>query len=165
MRGMKGSGEGRRPEDGAIEKVLGRHWFGSVKLGRGVVGKSTVAIASVMAVLLTIALRISTDWMLLMLGAVAVVAFIVYLLVIFFLARKHPEAALLEGAELVHWAQINAGGTKDAPAPPPANPIPDPTRLPPAIIDIVEPEVEPKQEGKELPDATNPPPSGEEPKS
>jgi hypothetical protein len=93
----------------------------SVRLGRGVVGKATFALISIAALLGVVASRLSTGWMLLAVAALGVAVFVVYLFRILSFAEEHPDLALLEGAELVKWKQIDvaAKGVGTLPSGPP----------------------------------------------
>jgi hypothetical protein len=75
-----------------------------VKLSRGVVGRTTYAIVAFFAVLAIAASRIATELLLWVIG-IGAVTFVIYLFAVMRFADKNPGAALLEGAELLHWQQ------------------------------------------------------------
>ena len=78
----------------------------SVRL-RGVVGKATLALISIAALLAVVASRLSIAWMLLAVAILGVAIFVFFLFRILSFADKHPDLALLEGAELVQWKQMD----------------------------------------------------------
>ncbi len=105
---------------------LSRESLERVKLGRGVVGKTTWALLSIIALLAIVASRVSVDWMLLLISGAGIVLFIVYLFKVLAFADKHPDLALLEGAELVKWRQMDvaAKGAGTLPSGPLVQPPP-----------------------------------------
>jgi hypothetical protein len=77
-----------------------------IKLGNGVVGKTTNAIMALLAFLSVVAFRISQD-MLLYIGAAGALIFLIYFAVVIVFAKKYPNIAALEGAELIAWRQMD----------------------------------------------------------
>jgi hypothetical protein len=96
-----------------------------VRLGRGVVGKATLAIMGAFVVLSIVAWGLKGLAIpLLIVAALVVILFVVYLVGIVRFANQNPAAALLEGAELLTWQQLAA---KTIPNPPNSNvAIPEP---------------------------------------
>ena len=92
------------PEIQDFLKVVG--WTGQgVRLGRGLVGRSTHALIVFLVVLGIVALRIPVEWLFLVIGA-AFVAFVVYFGGVLWYAHAHTGASLLEGSELLHWQKM-----------------------------------------------------------
>lgn len=75
-----------------------------VKLGRGVVGKTTYVAIALMGVLAVIAAR-ATSEDLLWVGGLSVATFLIYYFGSLLFAARNPAASLLEGAELLAWQQ------------------------------------------------------------
>lgn len=78
--------------------------LGHIRLARGVVGKASVVAGIALLVLGGIAWRVETDLLLVMAGAV-LLAFFVYLAAMLWFAHKHPEQAVLEGAEIIQYRE------------------------------------------------------------
>lgn len=76
-----------------------------VRLARGVVGKSTLVATAAILVIGGIAFRL-TDHLLIAAGLVAFV-FMLYFIGVLWFANRHPGVALLEGADLVQWRQLD----------------------------------------------------------
>jgi len=110
-----------------ILKVVGvsAETLDRVRLGRGVVGKATLAIIGAFVVLGIIAWGLKGLAIpLLIVAAFVVILFVVYLVGVVRFANQNPAAALLEGAELLTWQQLAA---KTIPNPPDSNvAIPEP---------------------------------------
>lgn len=108
---------GRPVSDEWLQKVAGR-----LRLGPGVVGKSSAIGLGVLVVLGVAAWRIDNNPWLVVFIAIAGIAFAYWLIRRQFqYAEDHPETALLEGAELVAWRQMQMS-TRDVPAIPPTAP-------------------------------------------
>jgi hypothetical protein len=80
-----------------------------IRLARGVVGKSSYVAAAALGVLLVLAFRAPVGWMIVALGIAAVVVFLAYFFGVLWFANKNPGLALLEGAELIKWRQMEMG--------------------------------------------------------
>jgi hypothetical protein len=78
--------------------------LGHIRLSRGVVGKASVVAGIALLVLGSIAWRIDAGWLPMMAGAV-LLAFFVYLGAVLWFAHRHPEQALLEGAEIIQYRE------------------------------------------------------------
>lgn len=102
--------------------------IGHIRLARGVVGKASVVAGITLLVLGAIAWRIDAGLLLIMTGAV-LLAFFAYLAGVLWFAHKHPEQALLEGAEIIQYREqeLGARGLPEAPA----SRLTTPPRLPP----------------------------------
>jgi hypothetical protein len=95
-----------------------------IRLGSGLVGKTTWAAIAAIAVLGLIASRLSDPWILAGLGALVGVIFMTYLWKVMSFARDNPAAALLEGADLVQWqrGELAAKGIQFPPRQPSIEP-------------------------------------------
>ena len=100
--------------------------FDRIKLGRGLVGKSAYVAVAAVLVLGAVALRTSNVSILAAVIAAAVIVFLVFFLGVLQLAAKNPGAALLEGAELIQWRQMDMGikGVETLPEGPNVEPPP-----------------------------------------
>ncbi len=87
-----------------------------------------------MAVLLAVAVRIAPD-QLLWVAILAAVVFVVFFIGIIRFADKNPAAALLEGAELLHWQQTELASKG-------LGSIPKTSVLPARPIDALPPKLE-----------------------
>lgn len=96
--------------------------MGKIRLG-GVVGKTSTAVIALFGVFAIVAWKMSDP---LVIGLVAAVIFLVYFAGVMAFALKNPGAALLEGAELVQWQQVEMAA-KGIGSPPSAPAVPDPT--------------------------------------
>jgi hypothetical protein len=103
--------------------------LGHIRLARGVVGKTSVVAGIALLVLGSIAWRINAQLLLVMTGAV-LLAFFAYLAAVLWFAHRHPEQALLEGAEIIQYREqeMAAKGApmlpRSAPTTPPPSPVP-----------------------------------------
>jgi hypothetical protein len=77
-----------------------------IKLGQGVVGKSTYAIAALFAVLGVVAIRVEPVF-LFPLAILAVGAFVYFQRSIVTFADQNPGVAMLEGADLLQWQKTD----------------------------------------------------------
>jgi hypothetical protein len=78
-----------------------------IRLARGVVGKASyVAVAAVLA-LGGIAWRLRDPIYLLVAAVLIVLVFAIYFSGTLWFANRHPGVALLEGAELIQWRQMD----------------------------------------------------------
>ena len=80
-----------------------------IKLGRGVVGKSSYVAAAAFLVLAVAAVRITGSTLFAILIVAAVLLFLIYFIGTLWFAAKNPGLALLEGAELIQWRQMDMG--------------------------------------------------------
>jgi hypothetical protein len=104
--------------------------LGHIRLARGVVGKASVVAGIAILVLGGIAWRIDSGLLPMMAGAV-LLAFFAYLAAVLWFAHRHPEQALLEGAEIIQYReQEMAKGVIELPHSAPTTPEPLPARLP-----------------------------------
>jgi hypothetical protein len=104
--------------------------LGHIRLARGVVGKASVVAGIALLVLGGISWRIDVGLLPIMVGAV-LIAFFGYLAAVLWFAHKHPEQALLEGAEIIQYRQQEmARGVTDLPLSTPVTPGPPPANLP-----------------------------------
>jgi hypothetical protein len=87
-----------------------------IRLARGVMGKTSYVAGVALLVLGAIAWHGGSDSLILSLLTVAL--FAIYYFGSLWFAHKHPGEALLEGAELIQWRQMEMAA-KDLPLPPP----------------------------------------------
>lgn len=85
-----------------------------IRLARGVVGKTSYVAAAAIFGLIVVAWSLRDPNYLLAIGALIVLIFIAYFIGVLFFANKHPGEALLEGAELIRWRQLEMAA-KDVP--------------------------------------------------
>ena len=90
--------------------------LGHIRLAHGVVGKTSIVAGIVFLVLGGITWRLPVDSLFLFGGMIAA-GFFVYLLAVMWFAHKHPEQALLEGAEIIQFRQQEMAA-KGLPTPP-----------------------------------------------
>jgi hypothetical protein len=76
-----------------------------IRLTRGVVGKASYVATAALLVLGTIAVTLRPDAPIL-LALLAVFVFLAYFAGTLWFAHQHPGVALLEGAELIQWRQM-----------------------------------------------------------
>jgi hypothetical protein len=74
-----------------------------IRLGPGVVGKTTYGLIAVVVVLGTVAWPVTNEWLRTGLGLLVALVFVLYFVCVMWFAHKNPGAALLEGAELLQW--------------------------------------------------------------
>jgi hypothetical protein len=120
-------------DDDVARTLLARmQALGHIRLARGVVGKTSVVAGIALLVLGGIAWRIDAA-SLPMMAAAVVVAFFVYLAAILWFAHRHPEQALLEGAEIIQYQQLQMAA-RQVPEAPPLKPT-TPQQLPPGALE------------------------------
>jgi hypothetical protein len=78
-----------------------------IRLARGVVGKASYVAGAALVVLVAVAIMLRQPDYLLAIGVLAVALFLIYFLGILWFAHRHPGVALLEGAELIQWRQMD----------------------------------------------------------
>jgi hypothetical protein len=99
-----------------------------IRFGRGVIGRVTFVALAVFAILGIVADRVSGNYFLIGIGAAAAVLFLVFLFKVLDFAKKNPAIAVLDGAELITWRQLDLAA-KGIPNPPAAVSLPDPDAL------------------------------------
>jgi hypothetical protein len=77
-----------------------------VRLAQGVVGKASYVAGTALLALMAVAISLREPVYLLAVAILVVILFLGYLLGSLWFSHKHPDMALLEGAELVKWRQI-----------------------------------------------------------
>jgi hypothetical protein len=77
-----------------------------IRLARGVVGKSSYVALSAMLALAVAAWGLKGNAALLSLAGIILFLFVVYFVGIIRFANRNPGLALLEGAELIQWRQM-----------------------------------------------------------
>jgi hypothetical protein len=78
-----------------------------VRLVRGVVGKTSYVAAAAVLTLAAIAWRLTDPNLLLVDAGLVVLIFVLYFAGVLWFANRHPGVALLEGAELIQWRQMD----------------------------------------------------------
>lgn len=78
-----------------------------VRLSRGVVGKSAYVASAALLVLAVAAYSLKDQTFLLCIAILAVILFALFFVGALFFAHKNPGLALLEGAELIQWRQMD----------------------------------------------------------
>ena len=96
-----------------------------IRLGRGVVGRTTYAAVAALFVLAVVAWRADPS-MLIWIAVLAVGLFVLYFLGVLIFAERNPGTALLEGAELLRWRQSELAA-KGLDSIPPVPALPEPT--------------------------------------
>lgn len=81
-----------------------------IRLARGVVGKASYVAAAAILVLGALAWRLSEPLDLLIAGGVIALVFVLYFIGVLWFSNRHPGVALLEGAELIQWRQMDIAG-------------------------------------------------------
>jgi hypothetical protein len=103
--------------------------LGHIRLAQGVVGKASVVAGIVLLTLGAIAMRVDSD-LLLVIAGIVVLVFFVYLAAVLWFAHRHPEQALLEGAEIIQYRRLELAA-REVPDAPPLTPT-TPRQLPPS---------------------------------
>lgn len=103
-----------------IEKVLHQAGLSEtsldrVRLSRGVVGKSAYVAAGALLVLAVAGYSLRDSGLLMLVAVLAFAIFVVFFVGSLVFAHKNPGIALLEGAELIQWRQMDMAA-KSVPA-------------------------------------------------
>jgi hypothetical protein len=77
-----------------------------IRLARGVVGKASYVAGAAVLGLAVVAWGLRDSTLLVADGALILALFLTYLVGVLWFANKHPGVALLEGAELLQWRQL-----------------------------------------------------------
>ncbi len=85
-----------------------------IRLARGVVGKTSYVAAAAILVIGGITWRLS-DHQLVVAAGFVVFVFVLYFVGVLWFANRHPGVALLEGAELIQWRQLDMIAKSGAP--------------------------------------------------
>jgi hypothetical protein len=78
-----------------------------IRLARGVVGKASYVAGAALLALGAVALVLREPLYLLILAICVLLIFVVYFGGVLWFAHRHPGVALLEGAELIQWRQMD----------------------------------------------------------
>jgi hypothetical protein len=78
-----------------------------IRLARGVVGKASYVAGATIFAIAVIAFSLRDPFYLFCLAPLAVFVFVAYFVGALWFAHKHPGVALLEGAELIQWRQLD----------------------------------------------------------
>lgn len=98
-----------------IRELLGRVGLGGggverIHLAQGVVGKTTYVTCTLIGVIgIAIYSLAGVVWAIVLLALLAAVVFLIYFGGVLWFSHKHPGLALLEGADLVRWRQMDLG--------------------------------------------------------
>jgi hypothetical protein len=76
-----------------------------------VVGKATYVAAAAIAALALVAWNLRETWPLLVIAFLIIALFGGYFVGVLWFAHKHPGTALLEGAELIQWRQLDVAAS------------------------------------------------------
>lgn len=88
-----------------------------VRLAQGVVGKSSYVAGTALLALLVVAYSLKDSGYLFAVACFVLILFFGYFGGVLWFANKHPDMALLEGAELVKWRQIEMAAKETAAIP------------------------------------------------
>ena len=113
----------------------------SIKLGRGVVGKSATVGVCALVLLSVVAYRLTDQNFLMIIACGGFVLFIIFFIGAMIYGALNPAAALLEGAELITW-QKQELEAKYLPTPPKTPSITDPKASHESIVTIEGPDRE-----------------------
>lgn len=108
-----------------LEEIGITEGLDKIKLGRGVIGKSTYVAIAALGVLALVASRVTNEWFLISIAVGVVLLFGAFFFGSMKYAKENPGAALLEGAELITWRKQELAA-KHLPNPPTTPPILDP---------------------------------------
>jgi hypothetical protein len=100
-------------------------WLSQLSWGHGMIGKATVALVVLLAILGIGALRVPSEFGLLLILGAAMFGFVVFLAFIGWFAISQPDLAATEGPTYVQSRQI-ALGAKNTPVLPNTDMVPDP---------------------------------------
>lgn len=78
-----------------------------IRLARGVVGKASYVAGATIFALAVVAFSLREPFYLFCVAALSVFVFVAYFIGALWFAHKHPGVALLEGAELIQWRQLD----------------------------------------------------------
>lgn len=87
-----------------------------IRLSRGFIGKSAYVTGAAVLALAVIAWRLKDPFYLAMVAVAVVVIFLVFFLGGLWFADRNPGVALLEGAELLQWRQLEVTAKSVSPA-------------------------------------------------
>jgi hypothetical protein len=95
-----------------VKDALGKAGIGASSLDRirlaqrGVVGKATYVAGATVLGLASLALTLRDPLYLLIVGVLILLVFVFYFAGSLWFAHRHPGVALLEGADLIQWRQM-----------------------------------------------------------
>ena len=81
---------------------------GIFKFGRGVLGKSAVLVGILLFAVVIAAFRLSSDIAIISIIGIATIVFLIWFFSVLNFSKKHPDLALLEGAEWTGWKRFEA---------------------------------------------------------
>ena len=110
--------------------------YSKIRFGQGVVGKTSMVALSVVFVLGTIAYKLENyPWMQFLLALIIAGGFFWYFKRTIKFSEENPQLALMDGAELVAWKQIDLAA-KGIPSPPDTPAIANPQTANLSLIEI-----------------------------
>jgi hypothetical protein len=80
--------------------------FDRIRFSRGIIGKASYVAVAAMLALGIVAYNLREPMLLLAIGLLIVFLFVAFFVGTLWFANKHPGPALLEGAELIQWRQM-----------------------------------------------------------
>ena len=114
----------------------------AIRFTPGVLGKASFVAAAAVFSIAAVAVVSRDFWVFLPVANMILLIFIPYFFGSLWFAHRHPGEALLEGAHLIQWRQLELAA-KGMPQPPPGPAIEDPERPPPLISSNAEAPDEP----------------------
>jgi hypothetical protein len=107
---------GTNPVPEALEQAgINVSTLDRIRLARGVVGKTSYVAGAAILALAMVAWGLRDLNYLIADAVLVVILFVVYVVGALWFANRHPGVALLEGAELIQWRQLELGA-KSMPA-------------------------------------------------
>jgi hypothetical protein len=85
-----------------------QHIGAAFKLGSGLLGKSAIALGLFLVVAIVAVFRLHSDWAIIATLVFAAIVFFIWFFPVIRFAEKHPDAALLEGAEWSGFQRFQA---------------------------------------------------------
>jgi hypothetical protein len=120
---------------------------GVFKFGSGVLGRSSIAVGILLVVALVAVWRLHSDYAILVALALVCLIVLIWFTRVMQFASKHPDVALLEGAEWSGYKKFEATAKTVVPDPPKKQPtsLPGTTPILPGstLADLPEPDQEP----------------------
>lgn len=88
---------------------IGAEALDRIRLAQGVVGKSSIVAGLIVIALAVIAWNLRDPGYLIAVACILLLLFGIYFIGVLWFAHKNPGVALLEGAELIQWRQLEMG--------------------------------------------------------
>ncbi len=100
-------------------------WLAHINWGHGMIGKAAVAVVVLLVLLIVVATRIPSEYGMIEVAGIGVLAFFGFLGFLGWFASRHPDLAATEGATYVQSRQLTLGA-KNLQSIPNTDPVPDP---------------------------------------